>query len=461
MAKILVVDDEQSVVWALERFLRSLGHEVVSAATGEAGLEIARREDPDLVLLDVKLPGMDGLSALEALQASGARAKVVVLTAHGTLETAVKALKLGAFEYLSKPVDLSRARAVVEEALRRPAESREIERLRGEKLGSLVGKTPAMQRVFRTIATVCDSDATVLITGESGTGKEMVARAIHYHSRRASGPFEAINGSSIPETLLESELYGHEKGAFTGAIRRKLGLFEIASGGTAFLDEVADIPPAAQVKLLRFIETRTLQRVGGNESVSIDVRLLAATNRPLEELVKAGRFREDLFFRLNVLRIDLPLLRERSEDIPLLVAHFLEQIRGASISEETLALLRSYAWPGNVRELRNAIERASVLSRGTIIRPEHLPESLAPSARPHEVDERVRDLVDDILAAGSPPEGGWFRHVEEKWERALLARALERCGGNQVRASELLGINRMTLRKKMDQYGLRAPNSDP
>jgi DNA-binding NtrC family response regulator len=321
-------------------------------------------------------------------------------------------------------------------------------------MGGIIGKSPVMQEVFKKVAAISGSDVNVLLVGESGTGKELLARAIHYNSSRVNGPFEAINCAAIPETLLESELYGHERGAFTGAVRQKPGKFEVASGGTVFLDEIGEIALLAQVKLLRFLEERRFERVGGTESVSVDVRILAATNQNLEERVREGRFREDLYFRLNVVKVEVPPLRERREDIPLLVATFLDLARGAGIAAEAMDILKAYAWPGNIRELRNAIERGVVLARGGPIRPEHLPEGIL-SPRPlgeTDIEAQIRTLVEKLAAQGPP--GGLFRNVEARWEKALLRHALELNGGNQVKTSELLGINRMTLRKKMEQYGL-------
>jgi len=455
MAKVLIVDDEESIIWIFRKLVEGLGHQCLSAATGEQGIEIARAEQPDLVFMDVKLPGMDGLTALAEVHRVAARAKYVVMTAHGTLDTAVKAMKLGAVEYLSKPVDLDQARALIQNSLKGAGMSREVESIRkAGGLTGIVGRSPQMQDVFKKIAAVAGSDASVLLIGESGTGKELLARAVHYNSGRASGPFEAINCASIPETLLESELFGHEKGAFTGAIRQKPGKFEVAGGGTVFLDEVGEISLAAQVKLLRFLEERKFERVGGTESVSVDIRIVSATNQNLDERVREGRFREDLYFRLNVVRIDVPPLRDRRDDVPVLVAYFLDLARGAGVTSEALELLKNHAWPGNVRELRNAIERGVVLARGTPIRPEHLPESIT-SPRPmgeSDLEARVRELVEKLIAQGTP--GDLYHMVEARWEKALLRRVLEQTGSNQVKASELLGINRMTLRKKMEQYGL-------
>jgi DNA-binding NtrC family response regulator len=455
MAKVLVVDDEESIIWIFRKLVEGLGHECLSAATGEKGIEIARESQPDLVFMDVKLPGIDGLTALDSVRTVAPRARFVVMTAHGTLDTAVRAMKLGAVEYLAKPIDLDQARGLIQGALKGAGVNREVESLRRTGgLGGIVGRSAQMQEVFKKVAAVAASEASVLLLGESGTGKELLARAVHYNSGRSAGPFEAINCASIPETLLESELFGHEKGSFTGAIRQKPGKFEVAHGGTVFLDEVGEISPAAQVKLLRFLEERRFERVGGTEPVAVDVRIVSATNQNLEERIREGRFREDLFFRLNVVRIDVPPLRDRRDDIPVLVAHFLDLARAAGVTSDALELLKNHSWPGNVRELRNAIERGAVLARGTPIRPEHLPETVT-SPRPlgeSDVEARVRELVEKLVSQGTP--GDLYRHVEARWEKALLRRVLEQTGNNQVKAAELLGINRMTLRKKMELYGL-------
>ena len=455
MAKVLVVDDEESIIWIFRKLVESLGHDCLSAPTAEKGIEIARAEQPELIFMDVKLPGMDGLTALEEVRRVAPRSKYVVITAHGTLDTAVRAMKLGAVEHLYKPVELDEARTLIQAALKGGGVNREVETLRkAGGLSGIVGKSPVMQEVFKKIAAVAGSDATVLLTGESGTGKELLARAVHYNSARSSGPFEAINCASIPETLLESELFGHEKGAFTGAVRQKPGKFEVAGGGTVFLDEVGEISLAAQVKLLRFLEERKFERVGGTEPISVDVRIVSATNQNLEERVREGRFREDLYFRLNVVRIDVPPLRDRREDVPLLVAYFLDLARGAGVTTDALDLLKNHSWPGNVRELRNAIERGVVLARGTPVRPEHLPDTVT-SPRPMgetDLEARIRELVEKLVAQGQA--GELYRHVEARWEKALLRRVLEQTGSNQVKAAELLGINRMTLRKKMEQHGL-------
>jgi DNA-binding NtrC family response regulator len=455
MAKVLVVDDEESIVWAFRKLVEGLGHAFLSAPTAEQGIERVRDEKPELVFLDVKLPGMDGLSALDRMRKDSPSSRFIVITAHGTLDTAVKARKLEAADLLPKPLDLDRVRTLIRESVRGVSLSAEVEALRtGRPPGGIVGRSAPMQEVFKKIAAVAASDASVLLTGESGTGKELLARAVHYNSARASGPFEAINCASIPESLLESELYGHEKGAFTGAVRQKAGKFEVASGGTVFLDEVGEIPFPSQAKLLRFLEERRFERVGGTESRPVDVRIVSATNQNLEARVREGRFREDLYFRLNVVRLEVPPLRERREDIPLLVAYYLDASRGAGVTEDALELLKAHAWPGNVRELRNAVERGVVLAQGGPVRREHLPESVV-SPRPlgeSDVEARVRELVEKLAAQAAP--GEVFREVEARWEKALIRRMLEQTGGNQVKASKHLGINRMTLRKKMELYGL-------
>ncbi len=468
MAKVLVIDDEPGICQAFSKLLKGLGHEALVAPSAEQGLPVAKAEAPDLVLLDIRLPGMDGLAALEALKTQGFAAPVVVLTAHGTLDTAVRALKLGAYEYLTKPVELATAEAVISRAIEKARLSQEVARLQREVSGRaapgrrLIGSTPAMQEIFKTIAAVCGSDVSVLIQGESGTGKELVSREIHANSPRAAGPFEAVNCAAIPPTLLESELYGHEKGAFTGAVRRQVGRFERAHGGTILLDEIGEIPPATQVKLLRFLEERAFERVGGDERVEVNLRILAATNQNLEGKIVRGEFREDLYYRLKVVTIDLPPLRERTPDIPILVARFLAEGPGPSreISEEALALLTRHRWPGNVRELRNAIEHAGVLARGAPIRAEHLPETVrhperAPAAglRP-TVEAEVDRIVATLLEQPEAKPGDLFAVIERQWESALLRRVMERTGGNQVKASELLGIHRTTLRTKLLEYGL-------
>ena len=454
MSLALVIDDEPSICWAFRQMLEGKGHRAVIAPTAEEGLA-ALSPDVDLVILDVRLPGMDGLTALRRIRERRPDLPVIVITAHGTMQTAVEAIKSGAFEYLTKPVDLAEAESVVARALERRAMSKEVAKHQGESdLGGLVGSTPAMQEVFKKIGAVCVADATVLITGESGTGKELVARAIHANSRRAKKNFEPINCASLPDGLVESELFGHEKGAFTGAIRTKPGRFEIAQGGTVFLDEVGDLPQPAQAKLLRFLEDRSFNRVGGVDRLTADVRIVAATNRDLRQLVADAAYREDLFYRLNVVSIVLPPLRERKSDLPRLVARFLQDggNAGKAVSEAALEAMMSYDWPGNVRELRNAVEQSVVLSRGGAILPEHLPPRLHSKAGGPD-DEQAKLLVERWLSEA--PEGAAWDAVSDKWEKLLVEKALADAKGSLSAASRRLGINRATLRKKMERHGLR------
>ncbi|MBI2191115.1 MAG: sigma-54-dependent Fis family transcriptional regulator [Planctomycetes bacterium] len=460
MSKILLIEDDRNVCWALEEFIKDSGHEVVSASSAEEGLSRLTQVRPDLIFLDVRLPGMSGLDALPEIRARDCAAPVVVITAHGNMDTAIQAIQRGAFEYLTKPIDLDQVGGLMDRALaaggvrRVPVPAGDAERaLAGTD--PLLGSHPLMQEVFKQIGAVSQSDLTVLIEGGSGTGKELAARAIHRHSHRAAGPFVAVDCARLPETLAESELYGHERGAFTGAAERHLGHFERAQGGTVLLDEIGDLSPPLQKKLLRFLQERAFERVGGSQPVHSDVRVLAATHRPLQSLVQSGQFREDLYFRLHVVVIRIPDLRDRPEDIDLLAFHFLGQAApGKAFSMPALEALRRHTWPGNVRELRNAVEHAAVLSRSSTIQIEDLPES-ARSGATHsreEIERVVRRLVDESLRG--EPSQGLHALLLPRLERPLLQRVLEFTGGNQVRAARLLGLHRTTLRKKIAEYGL-------
>jgi DNA-binding NtrC family response regulator len=457
VSRVLIIDDEPGVCWALRKALEEAGHEVETAGTAEQGLPLAAA--CDLVFLDIALPGMNGLDALERLE----NLPVVVITAHGTIENAVEALRRGAFDYLVKPLKGEELPALVERAVRRSALEREVSRLRrelNERKGAspLKGATGAMQKVFKGIATVAMADAPVLVCGEAGSGKELVARTVHDSSPRAAGPFEPIDCGALPESLLESELYGHERGAFTGAVGRKRGRIELAHGGTLFLDEVGELSPASQAKLLRFLAERELVRLGGSQRIAVDVRVITATHRDLRAGVEAGTFREDLYYRLAVTEIRLPPLRTRRDDIPLLVAHFLEsEFRYAGgMSEEAMAVLQRHSWPGNVRELRNAVEAATVTARGGVIGPEHLPDSTraTASATADEVGRLAARLSD------AAPEGGKYAAVHDAFEKAVVAHLLGLVGGNQVQAARQLGIHRTTLRKLMERYGLGSSSPD-
>ncbi|MGQ0615334.1 MAG: sigma-54-dependent transcriptional regulator [Planctomycetaceae bacterium] len=451
MARILLIDDEPGVCWALRKLLEGAGHAVEALGSAEQGIPAASAAD--LVFLDIGLPGMNGLEALERLRGK----PVVVITAHGTLDNAVEALRRGAFEYLVKPLRSEEVLPLVERALRRGALEREVARLRREleeRQGAspLCGATRAMQEVFKSIATVALSDAPVLVLGESGTGKELVARTIHRASRRGAGPFEPIDCGALPEALFESELFGHEKGAFTGAVGRKRGRLEAAHGGTVFLDEVGELTAASQAKLLRFLAEKEITRLGGHERIEVDARVIAATHRDLRAAKEAGEFREDLFYRLAVTEIRLPPLRERLDDVPLLVAHFLskEFAYPGAVSHEALEVLKAHSWPGNVRELRNAVEAATVSARGGVLLPEHIPPSVRAAPAPPS-DDLARLVA--RLADGAP-EGEAYPRVHDAVEREVVAHGLARCGGNQVRAARRLGIHRTTLRKLIEKYGL-------
>jgi len=450
VANVLIIDDEPAVCWAIKKALERAGHEVQTAGTAEQGLPLAAGKD--LVFLDIGLPGMNGLDALARL----AGQPVVIITAHGTVENAVEALRRGAYDYLVKPLRAEEVPALVDRAVKRTALEREVARLRRELqerrgMSPLKGATRVMQDVFKQIATVAMSDAPVLVHGESGTGKELVARTIHAASRRAAGPFEPIDCGALPETLLESELYGHEKGAFTGAAARKRGRVELADRGTLFLDEVGELSPPAQAKLLRFLAEGEFVRVGGSERLRVDVRIITATHRDVHRAVEDGSFREDLYYRLAVTEIRLPPLRERREDIPLLVAHFLELLAyPGAVSEEAMAALARHSWPGNVRELRNAVEAATVTARGGVILPDHLPGSV--QRGPEPAADEVGRLV--VRLADAAPEGAKYGTVHDAFERAVVAHVMQLVQGNQVHAARMLGIHRTTLRKLIEKYQL-------
>jgi DNA-binding NtrC family response regulator len=457
------VDDEPGICRALERFFERRGDSCRSFPRAEEALEAAAAGPPDLVLLDVRLPGMSGLDALGRFRALDPAPAVVVVTAHGTLDVAVEAMRRGALDYLPKPMDLAQVAAVADRALAVRSAERQPEGEPGpgaDPGALLVGRSASMQEVFKRIGAVAMSDVPVLVVGESGTGKEMVARAIHRASARAAGPFEPVDCASLPETLFESELFGHERGAFTGAVARRIGRLERSGGGTLFLDEVGEIPPAAQAKLLRFLETRSFERLGGSGPATVDARLITATHRDLAERIRQGLFREDLFYRLDVVTIRIPPLRERPEDVPLLVAHFLAQGRGGptgGISREALDRLMAYTWPGNVRELRNAVEHARVLARGAPILPESLPPTVvgaAGAAGAVEDDALLRAVVRRLVAEAGDGEGDLHGRVTARVEKPLLQEVLARTGGNQVRAARILGIHRTTLRERMERYGI-------
>jgi len=451
--RIVVIDDEVNAAAALETLLREDGYDVARAHDGRSGLQLLEKHDPDVVLTDLRMPGMDGIELLAKIKEIRPETMVIVMTAYGTVKTAVKAMKLGAEDYLGKPIDVEELEVVLQKALERKGLVEEARSLRERlehkyRLDNLVGESPEMLSVFKTIRQVAPSSASVLLLGESGTGKELFAQALHQHSSRRNRPFVKVACAALPETLLESELFGHEKGSFTGAVYTRAGRFEAADGGTLFLDEIGDITPTVQVKLLRFLEEREFERVGGNKTFKVDVRIVAATHRDLKKKLEDGSFREDLFYRLNVIEIHIPPMRERPGDIPLLAHHFLRKYADANgkelkgISDEVLALLLSHPWPGNVRELENAMERAVVLSDGPTLAPAHFPT--------------LRKAV--AGEPGTPPAGGAGFGVRipgstlADLEREAILRTLEAVGGSTSKAAAILDISARKIQYKLKEY---------
>jgi two-component system nitrogen regulation response regulator GlnG len=471
--RILVVDDEDSVRWALRKALERAGYQVELAGDGPAGLRGAEDASVDLALLDVRLPGRDGLEVLREIRKRRPELPVIMMTAYGTLQVAVEAMKLGAYDYIGKPFDMDEVLLVVEKALEAQALVQEVTRLRQRversvDLGGIVGGSPAMQQIFKAVGKVAGTDLTVLLRGESGTGKELIARAVHENSRRKGRPFVPVNCAAIPRELLESELFGHEKGAFTGAVSARRGRFEQADGGTIFLDEIGDMDLSLQTKLLRVLQERRIERLGGEGSIPVDVRIVAATNQDLEAAVATRAFREDLFYRLNVVTIHLPPLRDRREDIPALVSHFLsafaqEQHAVAKVfSPEAMALMLVYGWPGNVRELENVVKRAAALATTSLILPDHLPDGILSAPGTQESGARGDAFPPEwIRAELGRLQGSLDGHLHDHFvaciERPLLELILRRAGGNQVKAAERLGINRNTLRKRIRELGIALP----
>lgn len=452
--KVLVVDDEPNILNTMQLGLESKGYQVVTAISGEDALEQYRVEKPDVVLLDLKLTGMDGMEVLRHIKNDDERTQVIMMTAYGSVKNAVNAMKIGAYDYITKPSSLDEVHLIlrnVGERFKLFDENCELrQQLRSRyKFDSLIGTSPAMQKVYALMEQVIETDSTVLITGETGTGKEVIARAIHYNSNRGKGPFQAIHCAGIQESLLENELFGHEKGAFTGADTRKKGLFEIADKGSVLLDEISETPSIIQAKLLRVLQEREYLRVGGTAPVKIDVRLIAATNVPLEDMVDAGTFRRDLYYRVNVVPIVLPPLRDRKEDVPLLANYFLhkntkrfnKKITG--ISKEAFILMGHYDWPGNVRELENAIEHGINLCRSEILSVDDFPVTLRGTA----------EKVEQMRLVG---EGKDYKDARHEFERVFIINALRECGGNVTRAAELSGLPRGSFQKIMRRYNIKS-----
>lgn len=505
--KILVVDDEHSVRWAFEKALQKANYDVALADNGLKGLQLYHEYKPDITFVDIRMPEMDGLQILEKIMEDDPKALVIVMTAYSDMETTVNAMKLGAYDFLTKPFNIDECLSLISRGLTAKNSSKKAEiGVQAPKSSGLKGNSTAMQEVYKLIGKVSGEDVSVLICGESGCGKELVAQAVHFNSRRSSKPFWPINCTAISESLMESEFFGYEKGAFTGAATSKQGLFEMAQGGTIFLDEIGDMNLEMQAKLLRVLEEREIVRVGGNKRISVDVRVIAATNKDLRTQIALGKFREDLYHRIKVIEIKLPPLRERIEDVPLLTRYFCSilaaQRRGVpkSMSDEAIQVLCSYSWPGNVRELRNAIEQSYTLSRDQLILPEHLPVEITsyqknlkkgndtasvisqktpisnqsilevPTEGEKE-DEVVSDkinntshpfnsessdeiavkmLISRLLARA--PEGNAYSFVMEVFEKELLSQSLEKHKRNQVQSASNLGITRNTLRTKIEKY---------
>ena len=485
MRTLLVIDDEPNIVYSFKSTLTSPQLSVITAGTAREGLELVKVNRPDVVMLDVRLPDLSGLQAYERIRAIDERIPVIIMTAFAKTETAIEAMRLGAFEYLVKPVDLRRLREVVAKALevsrlnRVPAllTSGEAQDITADHI---VGNSAAMQEVYKGIGRIAPQESTVLVLGESGTGKELVARAIYHYSQRSQKPFLAMNCAALPESLLESELFGHERGAFTGADQRRIGKFEQVNGGTIFLDEIGDMSQATQAKALRLLQEQQFERVGGSTTVQTDVRIIAATNRDLNQLVAEGRFRQDLFYRLNGFTIQLPPLRERRDDLPILTEHFLAVFNRElsknviGVSAEVMQILQSHNWPGNVREFQSAIKYAMIHATGAVVTPDSLPQSCyahqssagasdadavgsshMATAENFDLTEFVRQLLQD-----EKPD--LYRVINHEVDRRILSEVMSFCHGNQLQAAERLGISRMTLRSKLRALGMiqeKAPDA--
>jgi len=516
---ILIIDDDSEIRYSLSRVLSSRGYQVIEAASGEQGVATVKKSPPDLIFLDIRMGGMSGIEALQHIRSTNPKQMVVLMTAFGTAQTAIEAMKYGAFDYVMKPFDPAKVLALAENALKAHAEIRAVGEYKPtinseDYKEGIVGSSMVMQDVFKIIGQITASDVTVMVTGESGTGKELVARSVWKHSHRSTKPFIAVNCAAIPDNLIESELFGHEKGSFTGATGQRIGKFELCDGGTIFLDEIGDMALATQTKILRVLQQGDIQRVGGMETIKVDVRIIAATNKDLEEMVKAKTFREDLYYRLNVVRIRMPALRERPDDIPQIVDFCLQNLvkqrkaRVSKVSPETMSILVRHRWQGNVRELENVIYRSAVIAQGDTILPKDLPQEIRDAvgalpassapviAVPAPVSEvpiavpatsapfdamrtavsegaalaHAKSVADAIAAAAaSQPEltverALDFLHEElgkseepilERIEREMIKRVVVAQGGNILKASEQLGITRATLRKRIDELGIR------
>jgi len=488
--KVLIIDDEKDVHYSFRRLLEKEPLDIESAESGDEGLRMARKSMPDLIVMDIRMGQKNGLDTLKELRLLNPKQVIIMMTAYGTSQTAIEAMKLGAYDYVLKPFDIPQLKELLFEALGAARAMKQIvafpTKLNADEIRqTIVGNSSAMQQVYKLIGQVAPTSTTILITGESGTGKELIARAIYQNGARLNKPFIAINCAAIPENLLESELFGHEKGAFTGALAQRIGKFEQCDGGTLFLDEIGDMPLTTQTKILRVLQEGEISRVGNNQSIKTDVRIIAATNKDLWQAVQRKEFREDLFYRLNVVRVNLPPLRERSTDLPVLVAYFINKFRlkhptgPSQIAADALAAIQRHSWPGNVRELENCIQRAMVLATGNTITLANLPEEIgrgqrtnvsgettstaaaaSPSAPSSSPSTPVADGVEkDALAKAVETLFQFARHdkhfkIIDAAERELIVRALAETSGNQVQAAKLLGITRATLRKRVDKFAI-------
>ncbi|MCI0693127.1 sigma-54 dependent transcriptional regulator [candidate division KSB1 bacterium] len=465
MHKILIVDDEESVRYSFKKLLREPAHKILEAQNGDEALTKVKDEAPDLVILDIQMPGLSGLEVLQQIKKAAPRIPVLIITAYGSSDRVIAAMKHGAYEYIEKPFDIPRMQALIDEALEMGRLMRTEVLLESQAAGDwsadrIIGNSPAIQEVYKMIGRVAGSDVSVLLVGESGTGKELVARAIYQHSQRAGEPFLAVNGAAIPETLLESELFGYEKGAFTGATKRKIGKFQQADGGTLFLDEIGDMSLSTQAKLLRVLQEGTFECLGGDETIQCNVRIITATNKNLEAAIAEKAFREDLYYRIKVITINLPPLRARKEDLPDLIQYFISkhcaQLKSepVSLAPETLQLLKDYDWPGNVRELENVLKRAILLCKSNVITPDIVAEDLRAAEKCLEngKSDRLSQFVTGDL---EQYRGKLYETAVSELERELIIAALQKENGNQVRAAQLLGISRVMLHDRIEKYGIK------
>lgn len=465
MKKILIVDDEKNLLSSFHKILKQDGYQVFTASNAQEGFILTRDSTPDLLIMDIKMPGLSGLEAFSRFKEIDSLLPIIIMTAYGTTETAIEAMKSGAFDYVIKPFDIQQMKALIKRALeasrlmRTRVSYEEKREFSGDRI---IGASAKMQEIYKTIGQIAESDVAVLIRGESGTGKELIARAIYQHSRRKDEPFLVINSAAIPETLLESELFGYEKGAFTDARERRIGKLEQCNGGTVFLDEIGDMPASIQAKILRVLEDKSFERLGSNKTIKVNVRLITATNRNLDMLIREGKFREDLYYRLNAVLISIPPLRERKEDVTILVDYFIAKYskelgkRIDKVSPETLAILKERPWPGNIRELENTIKKSILFAKTSIILPQDLFFTEQPEIENRASSVELRYLFDQLVKQEmTTKSGSLYKNVVEEAEKALIIEALKHSQGNQSQAASLLGLSRPTLKDKIDKLGIK------